>query len=184
LGRARAGYLGRGRRSGRRADDQIGLGHIQPGIEKAGDDADQPRIARRSATTEDQAALRGESPLRELLVPWREDMVSGGPDGTFAAMQSVLSPPDQEVFTGAVAKHLHESISLALSDGVNGWIDDDLAFIQPWGFRPGQRSRARVLVAGRAGPHGSPRPRALARRCPTDMPGTAAARRRAPHRGP
>jgi pimeloyl-ACP methyl ester carboxylesterase len=80
------------------------------------------------------AALRGEAPLRDLLVPWREKMVSAGPEGTFAAMQSVLSPPDQGVFTGAVAKHLHESISLALQDGVDGWIDDDLAFTQPWGF--------------------------------------------------
>jgi pimeloyl-ACP methyl ester carboxylesterase len=80
------------------------------------------------------AALKGEAPLRELLVPWCEEMVSAGPEGTFAALQSVLSPPDQEVFTGAVARHLHESISLALSDGVDGWIDDDLAFTQPWGF--------------------------------------------------
>ena len=46
------------------------------------------------------AALRAEAPLRELRVPWREEMVSAGVDGTFAAMQSVLSPPDQEVFTG------------------------------------------------------------------------------------
>ena len=61
---ARAGYLGRGRRSGRRADDQIGIGHIQPGIEQACDDADQPRIACRSATTEDQRSLtRGAYPL-------------------------------------------------------------------------------------------------------------------------
>jgi hypothetical protein len=36
-----ARYLGRGRRSGRRTDDQIGLGHIQPGIKQAGDDADR-----------------------------------------------------------------------------------------------------------------------------------------------
>jgi hypothetical protein len=63
LGRARASYLGRGRRSGRRPDDQIGLGHIQPGIKQAGDDADQPRIACRSATTEDQRSLtRGARP--------------------------------------------------------------------------------------------------------------------------
>ena len=63
LGRARAGDLGRGRRSGRRPDDQIGLGHIQPGIKQAGDDADQPRIACRSATTEDQRSLtRGAHP--------------------------------------------------------------------------------------------------------------------------
>jgi len=77
----RAAYLGRGRRSGRRPDDQIGLGHIQPGIKQAGDDADLPRIACRSATTKDQRSLaRGARPPygvgllvgpRPVAVPWR-----------------------------------------------------------------------------------------------------------------
>jgi hypothetical protein len=63
LGRARASHLGSGRRSGRCPDDHIGPGHIQPGIKQAGDDADQPRIACRSATTEDQRSLtRGARP--------------------------------------------------------------------------------------------------------------------------
>jgi hypothetical protein len=57
FGRARASDLGSGRRSGRRPDDQIGLGHIQPGVEQAGDDADLPRIACRSATMKDQRSL-------------------------------------------------------------------------------------------------------------------------------
>ena len=57
LGRARAGDLRRGGRPGRRADDQVGLGHVHPGIEQAGDDADQPGIARRPAATEDQRSL-------------------------------------------------------------------------------------------------------------------------------
>ena len=74
FGRSRTRDLGRGRRSGRCPDDQISLGHIQPGIEQAGDDADQPRIACRSATTEDQRSLtRGAHPpggvdLRLILV--------------------------------------------------------------------------------------------------------------------
>ena len=78
FGRARASYLGRGRRSGRRPDDQIGLGHIQPGIKQAGDDADQPRIACRSATTEDQRSFtRGAYPpcgldLQLILVGLRQ----------------------------------------------------------------------------------------------------------------
>jgi hypothetical protein len=59
LGGARAGDLGRGRRSGRGADDQISLGHIQPGFEKARDDADQPGIACGSAATEDQRPPNG-----------------------------------------------------------------------------------------------------------------------------
>ena len=80
------------------------------------------------------AAVRGEIPLRKLLLPWREDMTSAGPEGTFSSLQSVLSTPDQAVLTGAVAEHFHESVSLALHNGVDGWIDDDLAFTRPWGF--------------------------------------------------
>jgi hypothetical protein len=56
-GRGRSGDLGRGRGTGRRPDDEIGLGHVQPGFHQAGDDADQPRIAGRSATAEDQRSL-------------------------------------------------------------------------------------------------------------------------------
>lgn len=80
------------------------------------------------------AALQGEDPLRTLIEPWRLDMVGSGPQGTFDAMVSVLSPPDQEVFSGEVAEQFHASTALALRDGVDGWLDDDLAFTQPWGF--------------------------------------------------
>lgn len=83
------------------------------------------------------AALRGELPLRALLVPWREEMVLAGALGTYRAMESVLSPPDRAVFTGAVAEKLHASIALALREGVDGWLDDDLAFVRPWGFELG-----------------------------------------------
>jgi hypothetical protein len=63
VGRGRAGDLGRGRRSGRRPDDQIGLGHVQSGIEQAGDDADKPRVACGSAAAEDQRTFaRGRHP--------------------------------------------------------------------------------------------------------------------------
>lgn len=82
------------------------------------------------------AAQRGEQVLRDLLVPWREEMVSSGAAGTYAAMESVLSAPDRAVFTGELARRAHASVSLALRDGVDGWLDDDLAFIQEWGFAP------------------------------------------------
>ena len=57
FGRGRAGDLGRGRRSCRRPNDQIGPGHVHSGVEQAGDDTDQPGVARRSATAEDQRPL-------------------------------------------------------------------------------------------------------------------------------
>ena len=80
------------------------------------------------------AALEGEEPLRELLVLWREEILAAGEQGTFASLQSVLSPPDQKVMTGDFARHMHESFCLALENGVDGWGDDDLAFTRPWGF--------------------------------------------------
>ena len=80
------------------------------------------------------AALEGEEPFRELLVLWREEILAAGEQGTFASLQSVLSPPDQKVMTGDFARHMHESFSLALENGVDGWGDDDLAFTRPWGF--------------------------------------------------
>jgi pimeloyl-ACP methyl ester carboxylesterase len=94
------------------------------------------------------AALEGEAPLRELLVPWREEMVSAGSEGLFASMLSVLSPPDQKVFTGEVAAQLHASVSLGLRDGVDGWVDDDLAFTRPWGFTPADVSAPVFLWQG------------------------------------
>ena len=80
------------------------------------------------------AALEGEEPLRKLLVLWRAEILAAGEQGTFASLQSVLSPPDQKVMTGDFARHMHESFCLALENGVDGWGDDDLAFTRPWGF--------------------------------------------------
>ena len=94
------------------------------------------------------AALEGEAPLRALLVPWRVEMVSAGAEGTFVSMLSVLSPPDQKVFTGEVAAQLHASVSLGLRDGVDGWVDDDLAFTRPWGFTPADVSAHVFLWQG------------------------------------
>ena len=81
-----------------------------------------------------RAALEGEEPLRELLLLWREEILAAGVPGIFASLQSVLSPPDQKVMTKDFVRQMHESFSLALENGVDGWGDDDLAFTRPWGF--------------------------------------------------
>src|SRR5690606_33777627 len=52
--------------AGRRPDHQVGVGHVEPGIDQAGEDAGQPGVARRAATAEHQGALagRGDAPRR------------------------------------------------------------------------------------------------------------------------
>jgi len=82
------------------------------------------------------AAADGESPLRDLIGPWRESMLAEGPQGTYDALVTVLSPPDREVFSAAFADEFHRGVETALRDSVDGWVDDDLAFVRAWGFRP------------------------------------------------
>ena len=80
------------------------------------------------------AAVESESALRALIGPWREQMLAGGAAGTYAALETVLSPPDREVFSAEFAEEFHRGVEVALRDGVDGWVDDDLAFIRDWGF--------------------------------------------------
>ena len=80
------------------------------------------------------AAVEGEQPLRELIGPWREQMLADGPQGTYDALVTVLSPPDREVFSAEFAAEFSRGVEVALREGVDGWVDDDLAFISDWGF--------------------------------------------------
>jgi pimeloyl-ACP methyl ester carboxylesterase len=52
-------------------------------------------------------------------------------------MRSLLSPPDAAALTGELAEYLHETFLVATKRGVDGWVDDDLAFTRPWRFDVG-----------------------------------------------
>ncbi len=63
-------------------------------------------------------------------------MLAAGPDDLLDALRSLLSPPDLAVLTGDLAAEVHADVGAALELGVDGWLDDDLAFVRPWGFAP------------------------------------------------
>ena len=48
-----------------------------------------------------------------------------------------LSDVDAAALTGEFAEHLHATIAGGLAPGVDGWLDDDLAFVKAWGFDVG-----------------------------------------------
>ena len=53
------------------------------------------------------------------------------------AMGGLLSAADLSVLTGEFADYLAASFRAAVSTGVAGWRDDDLAFASDWGFSAG-----------------------------------------------
>jgi pimeloyl-ACP methyl ester carboxylesterase len=75
---------------------------------------------------------------REQLVAYcradAEGMAAVGPEEFADAIRPHLSEVDVEVLTGEFAAFLHGEIIAGLEPGVEGWVDDDYAFLAPWGF--------------------------------------------------
>ena len=80
------------------------------------------------------AAREGRERLTAFLEADAAGLVQAGPDQLADAMRPHLSDVDARVLTGEVAEFLVDQIHSGLAPGVGGWIDDDLAFISPWGF--------------------------------------------------
>lgn len=50
------------------------------------------------------------------------------------AMGGLISEVDQAALTGELADYVSECFRAGLRAGIDGWLDDDLAFAKPWGF--------------------------------------------------
>jgi pimeloyl-ACP methyl ester carboxylesterase len=80
------------------------------------------------------AALRGEAALRGYLEAEAPGLRQAGPDEIIASLATILPDVDRAVLTGEYGEDLAASFHEALRIGVDGWLDDDLAFLAPWGF--------------------------------------------------
>jgi pimeloyl-ACP methyl ester carboxylesterase len=75
------------------------------------------------------AALDGEDVLRPLLEQEAAAML-GGHDSGF---ETLLSAPDQAILP-QLQEFLGQSFAESIGGGVDGWLDDDIAFVRDWGF--------------------------------------------------
>jgi pimeloyl-ACP methyl ester carboxylesterase len=80
------------------------------------------------------AALEGEAALRDYLDAHRPELQQVAPDSIITALSSLLPEVDRAVLTSEFAEDVAGSFHEALRVGVDGWLDDDLAFAKPWGF--------------------------------------------------
>lgn len=80
------------------------------------------------------AAMKGEGRLLPYLLEQREHLKDVTPAGIITSLETVLPAVDRDVLTGEFGEDLAISFQAALRSGVDGWLDDDLAFTKPWGF--------------------------------------------------
>jgi pimeloyl-ACP methyl ester carboxylesterase len=116
-------------------------------------------------------ATRGGTALRALLEPEAAatlERMSGdmrdilGPDYP-------LSEEDREVLGNpAFGQALRDDFTEAMRQGVDGWLDDDLAFVKPWGF---EITDIAIPVKIRYGPEDTLVPPAHGRWLATHVPG-------------
>lgn len=80
------------------------------------------------------ATLDGETALRAFLEPEAAGLQKVTVNDIVASLDSLLPPVDRAVVRGEFGDDLAALFHEALRAGVDGWIDDDLAFTKPWGF--------------------------------------------------
>jgi pimeloyl-ACP methyl ester carboxylesterase len=84
------------------------------------------------------AALQSEGPLRTFLEATEGDFRTITAEGIIKALATVLPEVDKAVLTDEFGDDTASSCREAVRTSVDGWLDDDLALVQPWGFEPSE----------------------------------------------
>jgi pimeloyl-ACP methyl ester carboxylesterase len=78
--------------------------------------------------------FEGEAVHRASMEKQREELLSATPEQLRELWQTLLGPSDREVATGLLAAFLLDHMRAGIGSSGDGWIDDDRAFVAPWGF--------------------------------------------------
>ena len=80
------------------------------------------------------AARAGRERLTQYCRADADGIMAASPEQLADAFRPHLSEVDSQALSGELAAFLLESITTGLRSGVDGWVDDDFAFLAPWGF--------------------------------------------------
>ena len=80
------------------------------------------------------AIFEGEDVHRASMEKQRHELLSATPEQLVELWQTLLGPSDREVATGVLAAFLLDHMRAGFGSSGDGWIDDDRAFVTPWGF--------------------------------------------------
>lgn len=83
------------------------------------------------------ATLQGQDALETYLQREAATLHDVQPAEMATAMGDLVSDVDKAALTGGYAEFMAGRMRRAVSTGIAGWRDDDLAFVTAWGFDPG-----------------------------------------------
>jgi pimeloyl-ACP methyl ester carboxylesterase len=92
--------------------------------------------------------LAGEEVLRPAIDRDRLKMIESSPDGLRQVFDTLLGDADRAILEGPLIDFVHANMIHAVQSGSDGWIDDNLAFVRPWGFEPATIARPVLIVHG------------------------------------
>ena len=78
-------------------------------------------------------ALQGEEALRPFCEREREGILGADAAGIISTLDNLLPDVDRAVLSGEVGEDIIRNVQGGVEE-LDGWIDDDLAFVKHWGF--------------------------------------------------
>jgi pimeloyl-ACP methyl ester carboxylesterase len=80
------------------------------------------------------ASMKGVDALEPYLNREADSLRDVQPADVAAALGGLASDVDKAALNGGYAEYMASSFRRAVSTGIAGWRDDDIAFVTPWGF--------------------------------------------------
>lgn len=94
-------------------------------------------------------SVRDPAAARQKRETLRREMLATDADGLQDFLSTLLSPADAEVLTGELAQYLVDAARSGLASGSEGWWEDTVAMLTPWGFELGSIRTPVMLLHGR-----------------------------------
>jgi pimeloyl-ACP methyl ester carboxylesterase len=96
-----------------------------------------------------QLVMRDRAAARAKTERDRLESLAATPGTLYQTFETLLSPVDREALTPALTEFMYEATQLGLGPGADGWWDDNVAFVDPWGFELEQIRTPVLLLQGR-----------------------------------
>ena len=80
------------------------------------------------------AAQESREALERFTERERGELLAADPAAMVEAIRTLVSPVDADALTGELGEYMLGSIRAGIGESVEGWVEDDLAFLAPWGF--------------------------------------------------